>query len=94
MNGGKYQEIADCRSIRPSKDVTKSRKTMIYNSMFKSVLTYGAETWSLYENDRKGIDGPQMDGLGRSARISKLDTKTNEYIIEKNWTSKIQYWAR
>jgi len=27
-----------------SKDVTKSRKKMIYNSMVKSVLIYGAET--------------------------------------------------
>ena len=37
--------------------------------MVKSVLTYGAETWSLYE----------VAALRRSARISKLDRKTNEY---------------
>jgi len=44
----------------------------------KSVLIYRAETWSLYEDDRRGIDGTEMDALGRSARISKLDRKTNE----------------
>ena len=39
-----------------SKDITKNRKKMIYNSMVKSVLTYGAETWSLYEDDRRRIN--------------------------------------
>ena len=29
---------------------------MIYNSMVKNALTYGAETWSLYEDDRRVIN--------------------------------------
>ena len=68
--------------------------------MVKSVLIYGAEIWSLYEDDRR-INGTEMDALGRSARISKLHRKTNEYIekmneyiLEKKWTSKIRYWMR
>jgi hypothetical protein len=48
--------------------------------MVKSVLNYGAETWSLYEDDRIRINVTEMDGMRRSARISKLDRKTNEYI--------------
>ena len=56
---------------------------MIYNSVVKSVLTYGAETWSLYEDDRRRINETEMDALIRSTRISKLDGKTNEYIREK-----------
>ena len=48
--------------------------------MVKSVLIYGAETWSLYEDDRRRINATEMDALRRSARISKLDRKTNEYI--------------
>jgi len=56
---------------------------MIYNSIVKSVLIYGAETWSLYEDDRRRIDATEMDALRRSARISKLDRKTNEYIRGK-----------
>jgi len=50
---------------------------MIYTSMVKCVLTYGVETWGLFEGDRGRIDGTEMDGLRRSARISKLDGKTN-----------------
>ena len=51
--------------------------------MFKSVLLYGAETWSLYEDDRRRINAPEMNAVRRSARISKLDRKTNEYIRGK-----------
>jgi hypothetical protein len=51
--------------------------------MVKSVLIYGAETWSLYEDGRRRINGTEMDPLRRSSRISKLDRKRNEYIREK-----------
>ena len=56
---------------------------MIYDSMVKSVLIYGAETWSLYEDDRRRINATEMDALRRSARMCKLDRKTNEYIRGK-----------
>jgi hypothetical protein len=48
--------------------------------MVKSVRIYGAEIWSLYEEDRRRINASEMDALRRSPRTSKLDTKTNEYI--------------
>jgi hypothetical protein len=51
--------------------------------MVKSVLMYRAETCSLYEDDRRRIDESEMDELRRSARISKLDRKTNVYIKGK-----------
>ena len=50
--------------------------------MVKSVLTYVAEIWRLYEDGRRRINGTEMVGLRRSARISKLDRKMNEYIRE------------
>jgi hypothetical protein len=51
--------------------------------MVKSVLIYGADIWSLYEDDRRRIRTTEMDALRRSARISKLDRKTNEYVRGK-----------
>ena len=60
----------------------KNRKKIIYNNIFKSVLIYGAETWSSYVDDNRRINATVMDALRRSARISKLDTKTNVYIRE------------
>jgi len=56
---------------------------MLYNNMVKSVLIYGAETCSLYEDDRRRINATEMDALRRTARISKLDRKTNGYIRGK-----------
>ena len=56
-----------------SKNITRNRKKIISNSMVKSVLIYGAETCSLYEDDRRRINATEMDALRRSARISKLD---------------------
>jgi len=44
---------------------------------------YGAGTWSLYEDDRRRINAALMDALRRSARISRLNRKTNEYIRGK-----------
>ena len=55
----------------------------IYNSTVKSVLIYGAETWSLFEDDRRRINATEINSLRRSARISKLERKTYEYIREK-----------
>jgi hypothetical protein len=62
------------------KEHNKKPKNMIYNSMVKSVLIYGAEIWSLYEDDSSRTDVTEMAALRRSARISKLDRKRNEYI--------------
>jgi len=39
----------------------------------RSVLIYGVETWSLYEDDRRRINATEMKALRRLARISKLD---------------------
>jgi hypothetical protein len=65
-----------------SKNIRNGKK-MIYDSMVKSVPIYGAETCSLYEDDRRRINATEMDALRRSARISKLDRKTNVYIRGK-----------
>ena len=36
-----------------------------------------------FEDDRRRINTTEMDALRQSARISKLDRKTNEYIRGK-----------
>jgi hypothetical protein len=46
-----------------SKNTTRNRKKIIYNSMVKSVLIYGAKTWSLYEDDSRRINATEMDTL-------------------------------
>jgi hypothetical protein len=61
--------------------------------MVKSVLIYGAQTWSLYEDDRRRINATEMDALRQSARISKLDTKTDaQDMILDDITRKQLIW--
>jgi len=45
------------------KEHNKKPKKMIYNSMVKSILIYGAKTWSWYEDDRRRINATEMDAL-------------------------------
>lgn len=54
-----------------SKHINKKRKYNIYNSMIKTNLIYGAETWRLTEKNRKRVEAAEMDALWRSARISR-----------------------
>jgi len=56
---------------------------MIYRGMVKSVLKYGAEISSLYEDDERRINGNEMDTSRRSARVYKLERKANAYITGK-----------
>jgi len=38
---------------------------MVSNSVVRCALIYGAENWSSYEDDRRRINGTEMDGLRR-----------------------------
>jgi hypothetical protein len=53
----------------------------------KIVLIYGAETCSLYEDDRRRINVTGTDVLRRSARSEKRMS-----ILEEKWTRKVWYW--
>jgi hypothetical protein len=44
-----------------SKNITRNRNKIIYNNMVKSVLIYGAEIWSLCEDDRRRINASETD---------------------------------
>jgi hypothetical protein len=55
----------------------KNSAPMICDDLRDAVLI------SLGEDNRRRINAAEMDALRRSARISKLDRKTNEYIRGK-----------
>jgi hypothetical protein len=57
--------------------------------LVKSLLIWGAERWLLYGDERRRISGTEMDVLRGSARICKVERKTNEYVRGK-WTRQIQ----
>ena len=57
---------------------------IIYNSIVKSTLTYGAETWKFNKNLESKLMSMEMDFLRRSTRCSRLENIRNNVIREKN----------
>jgi len=49
--------------------------TVIHNALIKSSLLYGSETWRLTGNNKRRVEGTQMDALRRSYRISRKGKK-------------------
>lgn len=77
----KGRKVISClNSILWSKTISKKRKYNIYNTMIKSILLYGAETWRLSEANKKKILATEMDAIRRSSRISRRDRVRNEVV--------------
>ena len=53
-------------SIWWSKEITRNRKYRIYNTIVKSILTYGCEAWRMTKREEKGVVAVEMDALRRS----------------------------
>ena len=52
----------------------------IYNTLIKSSLLYGSETWRLTENKKRRVEATEMDDLRRSSRISRKERVRNVTI--------------
>ena len=63
-----------------STEIGKERKKRIYDSMIKSTLMYGSETWRIKEQVKRKLEATEMDALRRDARASRLERIRNETI--------------
>jgi hypothetical protein len=55
----------------------------IYNTLIKSSLLYGSETWRLTENNKRPVEATETDVLRRSSRISRKDRIRNVTIRQQ-----------
>jgi len=55
----------------------------IYNSLIKSSLLYGSETWQLTENNKRWVKATEMDALRRSSRILRNERIRNVTIRQQ-----------
>ena len=55
----------------------------IYNTLIKSSLLYGSETWRLTENKKRRVEATEMDDLRRSSRISRKERVRNVTIRQQ-----------
>lgn len=78
------RKIIGClNGILWNKHITKNRKYNIYNTIIKSTLLYGSETWRMTERQKRMLEATEMDALRRSARISRVDRIRNEDIRQE-----------
>ncbi|XP_030752875.1 uncharacterized protein LOC115879950 [Sitophilus oryzae] len=74
------QAIRQLNSILWDKAVSKENKHKIYNSIVKSIISYGSEVWPLKERNLKLLEATEMDFWRRAAGKSQLDRVRNERI--------------
>jgi len=75
--------VACLNGILWSEDIIKERKLNIYNTLIKSGVLYGSETWRLTENNKRRVEATEMDALRRSSRISRKERTRNVTIRQQ-----------
>ena len=69
-------------SVLWNRQITRENKLLIYNSIVKSTVTYGAETCKFNKNLESKLISMEMDFLRRSARCSRLEKNRNNVTRE------------
>lgn len=62
------------------KHITKKKKYGIYETMVKSTLLYGSETWKITQRNKKKLEAVEMKAFKRMMGISKRDRRRNEEV--------------
>ena len=77
------QIITSLNWILWSTEIGKEWKKRIYDTMIKSTLIYGSETWRIKEQVKRKLEATEMGALSRAARTSRVERIRNETIKEK-----------
>ena len=64
------------------RSINNKNKTLIYNTIIKSITTYSCEVWPIKETTKRMLEATEMDFWRRSAGKSRLERITNERIRE------------
>lgn len=76
------QAIALLNGILWDRYILKKNKKYIYNTIVKSIITYGSEVWQVKIRSEKTLQVTEMTYWRRAARKSRLERFTNERIGE------------
>src|SRR5690606_19463265 len=60
--------------------LSQEAKLAVYRSLFKSILTYGHESWILTERTRSRVQAAEMRFLRRIVGVTRMDRIRNDDI--------------
>ena len=71
-----------------SRAVSTKLKLRLLNATAFAVASYGCESWTFTETDRNNIDSFEMWCYRRSLRVSWIDKRKNQWVVDKIGTSR------
>jgi hypothetical protein len=63
--------------------VQKHIQIKVYETLARTILTYGSESWTIRKSDRTRITANEIKFQGRTAGYTKLDIKRNMEILRE-----------
>ena len=75
--------MAGLGKLMKDRDISKTTKVKIINTLVFPVVLYGSECWTVKKAERKKIDAFELWCWRRMLRISWTDKRTNKSILEE-----------
>jgi len=69
--------------IWKAKDISKSTKVLLYQSMVQSIVLYNSETWTIKEDQKRKLKTFEMAVLRKICGITRRDRRRNVDILKE-----------
>jgi len=87
--------VRNLHEVWKSKEMSKTTKVLLYQTLVQSVLLYNSETWTIKEEHKRKLNVFEMTVLRKICGVSRSDCRQNmdilkELLIDKDIVDVIQ----